>query len=133
LEEGCGMAEFHELLAELRMDRKMEQKDLAEVFHVSASTISNYERGAALPPVERLCEFADYFQVTTDYLLGRCQSDLSPDVFQEQILEDRTAGELLELIRRLPADRKAALSLILSDMEFHSAVTEYRGKKKRGS
>ena len=39
------MAQFGELLAELREDRKLTQKELAEIIYVSPGTISNYENG----------------------------------------------------------------------------------------
>ena len=65
------MSKFGELLAELRQDRKMTQRDLAQILHVSVGTISNYENSVHFPDVEKLMELADFFGVTTDYLLGR--------------------------------------------------------------
>lgn len=38
------MASFGELLAELRRDKNMTQKQLAEILHVTAGTIANYEK-----------------------------------------------------------------------------------------
>lgn len=43
------MAEFGELLAELRKDRSMTQHELADVLHVSVGTISNYEKSVHFP------------------------------------------------------------------------------------
>ena len=64
------MAQFGEILAELRQDRGLTQRDLAKLFFVTPGTISNYEKGRHLPDAERLIKIADYFSVTTDYLLG---------------------------------------------------------------
>lgn len=61
---------FGELLAELRKDKKLSQKELADIFHLAASTISSYEMGVHSPHVDQLAKFADYFNVSTDYLLG---------------------------------------------------------------
>lgn len=65
------MAQFGEILAELRQDRGLTQRELAKLFFVTPGTISNYEKGRHLPDAERLIKIADYFSVTTDYLLGR--------------------------------------------------------------
>ena len=40
---------FGELLAELRKDKKLSQKELADIFHLAASTISSYEMGVHSP------------------------------------------------------------------------------------
>ena len=55
------MIAFGEILAELRQDRKMTQKDLAQAMFVTVGTISNYENGVHYPDVEKLISLADYF------------------------------------------------------------------------
>lgn len=123
------MSKFGELLAELRLDKKLTQRDLAHILHVSVGTISNYENNVHFPDVEKLIELADFFKVTTDYLLGRCSSRLSPDVFAEQITKDRTAGEILRLLRQLPAENKDALDIFLGDAEFRMTVQRHIKEK----
>ena len=53
------MAQFNELLVELRQDRKMTQEELAQVLYVTSGTISNYENGVHLPDIEKLISLAD--------------------------------------------------------------------------
>ena len=125
------MANFGELLAELRQDRKMKQSELAKVLHVSVGTISNYETGVHFPDIEKLINLADFFNVTTDYLLGRCANNLSPDVFSEPLTEEKTVGDFVQSFRRLSPERKSALTLIMDDMEFHAAVYRYSGKEEK--
>ena len=77
------MAHLGELIAELRQDRGLTQKELGDILCVSSGTISNYENGVHLPDVDKVIALANYFHVTTDYLLGRtslsrCCSELSP-------------------------------------------------------
>lgn len=60
------MANLGELLAELRHDRGLKQEELADILHLSKSTISSYERGQQLPPLDKLVCLADFFHVTTD-------------------------------------------------------------------
>ena len=55
----------------IRHDRGLKQEELADILHLSKSTISSYERGQQLPPLDKLVCLADFFHVTTDYLLGR--------------------------------------------------------------
>lgn len=121
------MAKFGELLAELRQDRKMTQHALAEILHVTTGTISNYEKSVHFPDVEKLVILADYFHVTTDYLLGRCMCNLSPDVFEESVTEKKTVGELIQSFKQLPTDRKEALTLIMDDLAFRMVINHFEG------
>lgn len=123
------MASFGELLEELRSDKKMTQKDLANVLHVSVGTISNYERDVYYPEIEKLINLADYFHVTIDYLLGRCEHNFSPDVFEEKIVDNIDIGMAIKMIRNLPSERKRALLLLLDDMNFRVAFNQYRKKE----
>lgn len=124
------MAQFGELLAELRQDRRLTQKELAQIIFVTDGTISNYENGVHLPDVDKLISLADFFGVTVDYLLGRCSSPLSPDVYDEPVLGTRTAGELIRDIRDMSSERKQALSVVINDMNFSMMVGQY-GREKQ--
>lgn len=68
---------FAQRLKELRHDRKKITQDmLANDLQVSKTTISNYETGYSMPDIETLIRIATYFNVSTDYLLGRTKSIL---------------------------------------------------------
>lgn len=123
------MSKFGEILAELRRDKGLTQRDLAELLHVTPGTISNYEKNVHLPDVEKLIDLANYFHVTTDYLLGLCESSLSPDVFHELVAEKKTVGELIQELRQLPEDRKEALLLIINDIGFCATINRYNKKE----
>ena len=120
------MAKFGELLSELRQSRGMTQKELAKVLYVSDGTISNYENGVHYPDVEKLMDIADFFNVTTDYLFGRCKNNLSPDLFSETLIGSKTTGEILENIQSLDEDHKHALKVILRDMECSMMLRQYK-------
>lgn len=124
------MCRFGEVLAELRKDKKLSQRELGRVIHVSVGTISNYETGVHFPDIEKLVNLADHFDVTTDYLLGRCESTTSPDVFSEQLTADRTVGDFIRILRVLPKENKEALALILRDMELCMKIDQYTKKEK---
>ena len=110
------MAGFGEMLAELRQDAGLTQKELADKLFVSKGTISNYENGIHYPDIERLISLAELFGVTTDYLLGRSHSPLPVDVLDEAVLEEKSAGKLVEEVRILSPERKRALATVLRDM-----------------
>lgn len=47
------------------------KKDLANVIGVSPQAVSSYCKGNIMPSVEKICQIADYFKVSVDYLLGK--------------------------------------------------------------
>ena len=68
---------FAEKLKCLRKANKITQKDLAIELEVDQSSIAKYETGT-IPSPKILIKIADFFKVTTDYLLGK---DNNIDVF----------------------------------------------------
>lgn len=58
-------------IKELRKSKRMTQKDLALAMNVSQQTVGAWETERAIPGADTLSKLADYFNVTTDYLLGR--------------------------------------------------------------
>lgn len=64
------MDKFGERLRRLRKDRDITQGQLAAEIGVVASAVGKYERlPDSYPSVEALVKIADYFEVSTDYLL----------------------------------------------------------------
>lgn len=55
----------------LRQSRKLNQVQLADKLGVAKQSVSNWENDNIMPSVEMLEKIADFFNVTTDYLLGR--------------------------------------------------------------
>ena len=55
----------------LRRSREINQVQLAEKLGVKKQSISNWENDNIMPSVDMLIKIADFFQVSTDYLLGR--------------------------------------------------------------
>ena len=58
-------------LRKLRQDKGLTQTELANIIGTKKTTISNYETGYSSPDYETLIKLADFFEVSTDYLLGR--------------------------------------------------------------
>lgn len=62
---------FRFRLVHLREEANLTQKQFAEAVQIQNSTINRYETGIRVPDYDTLILFADFFNVTTDYLLGR--------------------------------------------------------------
>lgn len=83
-------------LIKLREDRGLYQKDIAGLLGVSNQTISDYEKDKKKPRYEKIEIIANYFGVTTDYLLGADSSiDELETVFPEGVKVLRRASKEL--------------------------------------
>lgn len=65
------MPKFSERLRELRRERKLTQNEMAEICGLKPRGYQEYEYEKGFPTVPGLIFLADFFGVTTDYLLGR--------------------------------------------------------------
>lgn len=64
------MSKFGKRLKELRDERELNQEQIGKLFHVQKSAVSKWEKGMNSPDIETITRLADYFDVSTDYLLG---------------------------------------------------------------
>lgn len=58
-------------IRQLRTQKDMKQKVLAEKLNIRRQTISSYERGITLPDIYSLIKIADFFDISLDELAGR--------------------------------------------------------------
>lgn len=85
-------------LAELRRERELTQEQLAERLGTSNKTISRWENGNYMPPVEMLAELSDFYGVSVNEILSGRRLDES---------ETRSAAE--ENLRSVPEDSSFSL------------------------
>ena len=64
---------LNENIRELRINAGLNQVEFASSIGVSKQCVSNWENDNVLPSIEMLVKIADFFDVSTDYLLGREQ------------------------------------------------------------
>lgn len=57
-------------IRDLREDKDLTQKEIAEYLHIKQNTYSQYENGQRQIPLELLISLAKYYGTSTDYILG---------------------------------------------------------------
>ena len=65
--------DYRKRIRDLREDHDTTQTEIAEVLGTSQTMYARYERGASELPIRHLIRLAEYYGVTTDYLLGRTE------------------------------------------------------------
>lgn len=65
------MSNFTDRIQLLKINKKLLQKEIAKAVGISVRTYQRYETGERTPDTDTLIKLADYFDVSTDYLLGR--------------------------------------------------------------
>jgi transcriptional regulator with XRE-family HTH domain len=115
----------------LRKERKLSQRELAKELNIGNSTLAMYELEKREPDFNTLQKIADYFDVSTDYLLGRTdikKSELDNEEEEKDI--EKVIDELLEqdglMLCGEAIDEEA---LILLRNSIRTTLEIMRGKK----
>ena len=93
-------------IKEIRLSRHMTQRELGEIVGVAQQNFSRYEQDIAVIPIDILIKLSEFFNVTTDYLLGI--SDIKRNI-EGQMRVNRTVDdyyEFLEVYKTLEEDDK---------------------------
>ena len=67
------MLALNENIKKLRIARGLNQVEFAKILCVTKQCVSNWENDNVVPSIDMLCKIADFFGVSTDYLLGRIE------------------------------------------------------------
>lgn len=108
------------ILAALRTQRGIYQKEIALYLNVSIGTVSNYEKNIHYPDLDTLSKLADYYGVTADYILGRSACKCSNDSLNRSIAKDYTIGDLINTVMELSPDDINCLIDYLSLLKMRS-------------
>ena len=92
---------FLEIFSQLKRERDINDRQFAIASNIPYSTVRGWTYQKKLPDIEGLVKIADYFEVSTDYLLGR-----SNDVGVIETNANLTAfqNKLLAVVAALPRD-----------------------------
>lgn len=129
-------------IKQLREEKGLKQEELAKEMSVSPSAIGMYETNKREPNNELTVKLANYFNVSTDYLLGKCNNEkleqsvalgfkdrlvllrkelgLTQEEFAEKIGYTRTAVSAWEIGRNEPSN-----SDTLKIADFFGVTTDY--------
>ena len=107
---------FSERLRELREQKKLSMNSLAQKIGVSDAAICKWENGTNEPKASYITLLADFFEVSTDYLLG-LEDELGVKKYSAPINKDAElpsdAQELVDMFLKLVPDlRHRALTYI---------------------
>ncbi|EQI64891.1 helix-turn-helix domain-containing protein [Clostridioides difficile] len=104
--------DFGDRIKQLRENMNLSREELSNKINISYSALSKYETNNRFPDKVTLNKIADFFDVSTDYLLGR-----NKNISNE---EDKEVKELVDIIYKLDKeDRDAVLKILDSLISKH--------------
>jgi len=117
------------ILKQLRKERKITAKQLAETLNVAESTVSLYENGKREPDFKTLLNIAHYFGVSVDYLLENTEAPQSANKPMPitQILNNKECRVLIAY--RSTPEMQSAVDKLLGVSEDNDTVTLYTAAK----
>lgn len=86
-------------LYELRSEKGLSQRKIAERFNISQSTYNNWENSKTQPSISQLLSLAEFFGVSVDYLLGNCD-DFGNITYKDSFIKNNEV-ELINTYRKL--------------------------------
>lgn len=101
-----------EKIKELRLEKKLSQKELATIIGCNQTAIGKYERGDLEPNINTLTLLSKYFNVSIDYLIGIEDDFVKPEV---QTTLSYKEQKLLKAFNLLEDDEK---DKIIEDCEY---------------
>ena len=104
------MKPIYEHIKEMREDRDLKQKDVARALEISQQTYSNYENGVSELPLRHLVRLAEFYNISTDYIIGRTKFRGSVEGYNVSFTDTATVGDFLSNAMSLSdAKRKSLL------------------------
>ncbi len=99
-------------LRELRSAKGISQQVIADLLHVSQQSITNYESGKNEPDIQALCELADYFETSVDYLIGH--TDIQGKIEPRNPYDlNAQESDLIDRFRLLSKDQRKAIGVLI--------------------
>lgn len=77
-----------QILKELRKSKDLSQSVISKMLDITLQAYQKYEYGTAEPTFDKLCKLADFYGVTTDYLLGRDIPERAKKMTIEEMEQD---------------------------------------------
>ena len=117
------------ILRELRLKRQLTQNEAAENFGISQQTYQKYESGKTEPPYDLLCNFALFYGVSTDYLLGREPKNPMLELPTKPISDD----EFIAMYESLPPFAKEIFVEVMAKLSKAAQESSRQSKEEKAS
>lgn len=119
-------------LKQLRQEKKITQSELSKALNVAKTTIASYEQGINEPGLSMLVKISQYFDVTTDYLIGLSEgrSVDNQEISQKIGINDEAINTLrqlkkLSLINVHNRSQMENVNALIGDFDALSAISDY--------
>ena len=103
-------------IRELRLEHRMSQTELARAVHASQQAVTKWENGRSEPSSSAIADIANYFNVSSDYLLGRTTNRIpDKDLSKNQKLvaysidpdiSDEERNDIIEMVKIAMKNRR---------------------------
>lgn len=103
-------------LFKLMKERNITAKHLSQELNISQGNISDWKSGKSIPSIPKVKALAEYFGVTSDYLISCEESeiDFEKTNTQEKVAYDSTSTELISKFNNLSlCDKTKVLNLVI--------------------
>ncbi len=117
--------QFRDILKNLREERNLTQKRVADACGLSSTCVCQLETGIRNPTGTTLVALADFFEVSTDYLLGRSDDFGNISIRTPSFSLNSNEKELLFDFRALPRPEQAQA------LEYIHFLASKRGNKNK--
>lgn len=105
-------------IRELRTEHRMSQTELAKAVHASQQAVTKWENGKSEPSSSAIAAIANYFNVSSDYLLGRTNDKLpNKDLSNNQKLIAYSIDPDIS-----DAERQAIIEMVQAAKKFRKRI-----------
>lgn len=122
---------FGSRLKQIREEKGISQIDMAKLFSIANTTISQWESGKRNPDHDTLIKIADYFKVSVDWLLGLTDYRCSADMVKENATPYYTDPMLDDLLKKVPDLTNEEKESLAEHMQF--ALKQIEKERQRRS
>lgn len=121
--------ELKDRLRKLRSEKGITQEEFGKLFGVIKQTVSSWENGNSKPDVGMIVDLAQFFNITTDYLLGTTDSPRS--MLSGEISRDHPDPEVVKLltdegVQKLKLTKDVSLDELKEIIEFAKRIKKQK-------
>ena len=104
----------------IRKNLGYSQKEIAQVLRVTPSTYSNYENDVFAPHILKCIKLAEFYNVSLDYLLGRCEMSIEQSELHNILFNNSEKASIINKIIALSAESTKDLNNYIDFQSFQN-------------